>query len=62
VLGSADTVLRSLAAGAEPPLLVTAADTVYSPGDVGRFTEAFVASGARGRSRAAATAAGSGTP
>ena len=48
VLGSADTVLRSLAAGAEPPLLVTAADTVYSPGDVGRFSEAFAASGAAG--------------
>jgi NDP-sugar pyrophosphorylase family protein len=48
VLGSADTVLRSLAAGAEPPLLVTAADTVYSPGDVGRFSEAFAGSGAAG--------------
>jgi dTDP-glucose pyrophosphorylase len=40
VLGSADTVLRALAAGAEPPLLVTAADTVYSAGDIGRFIEA----------------------
>jgi NDP-sugar pyrophosphorylase family protein len=40
VLGSADTVDRALAAGAEPPLLVTAADTVYSPGDVRRFVEA----------------------
>ena len=48
VLGSADTVVRALAAGAEPPLLVTAADTVYSPGDVGRFSEAFAASGAAG--------------
>jgi NDP-sugar pyrophosphorylase family protein len=48
VLGSADTVLRSLAAGAEPPLLVTAADTVYSPGDVGRFRDGFAASGAAG--------------
>jgi NDP-sugar pyrophosphorylase family protein len=48
VLGSADTVVRALAAGAEPPLLVTAADTVYSPGDVGRFSEAFTASGAAG--------------
>jgi NDP-sugar pyrophosphorylase family protein len=37
VLGSADTVVRALAAGAEPPLLVTAADTVYTPGDLGRF-------------------------
>ena len=40
VLGSADTVQRALAAGAEPPLLVTAADTVYSAGDIGRFVEA----------------------
>jgi NDP-sugar pyrophosphorylase family protein len=48
VLGSADTVVRALAAGAEPPLLVTAADTVYSPGDVRRFVEAFSASGAAG--------------
>jgi hypothetical protein len=48
VLGSADTVVRALAAGAEPPLLVTAADTVYTPGDVGRFVRAFEASGAAG--------------
>jgi NDP-sugar pyrophosphorylase family protein len=48
VLGSADTVRRSLAAGARPPLLVTAADTVYSPGDVRRFIDAFSASGAAG--------------
>jgi NDP-sugar pyrophosphorylase family protein len=39
VLGSADTVARALAAGAQTPLLVSAADTVYSPGDVGRFVE-----------------------
>ena len=39
-LGSADTVLRALSAGAEPPLLVTAADTVYTAGDVRRFAEA----------------------
>jgi MurNAc alpha-1-phosphate uridylyltransferase len=48
VLGSADTVRRALAAGAAPPLLVTAADTVYTPGDVRRFAEAFLASGAAG--------------
>ncbi|MCW2975685.1 MAG: glucose-phosphate thymidyltransferase [Actinomycetia bacterium] len=48
VLGSADTVRRSLAAGAQPPLLVTAADTVYSPGDVRRFIEGFTASRAAG--------------
>ena len=48
VLGSADTVRRAVAAGAVPPLLVTAADTVYTPGDVARFVEAFDASGAAG--------------
>jgi NDP-sugar pyrophosphorylase family protein len=48
VLGSADTVKRGLAAGAAPPLLVTAADTVFTPGDVRRFAEAFGASGAAG--------------
>ncbi len=40
VLGSADAVERALAAGAEPPLLVTAADTVYCEGDIGRFVAA----------------------
>ncbi len=35
-LGSADAVRRALEAGAEPPLLVTAADTVFSPGDLER--------------------------
>jgi NDP-sugar pyrophosphorylase family protein len=48
VLGSADTVVRALGAGAEPPLLLTAADTVYSPGDLGRFRAAFERSGASG--------------
>jgi NDP-sugar pyrophosphorylase family protein len=48
VLGSADAVRRALAAGAEPPLLVTAADTVYSSGDLRRFAEAYAASGAAG--------------
>jgi NDP-sugar pyrophosphorylase family protein len=48
VLGSADTVLRALAAGFEPPLLVTAADTVYTEGDLGRFAAAFAESGAAG--------------
>ena len=48
VLGSADTVVRALGAGAEPPLLVSAADTVYTPGDLGRFCAAFDASGAAG--------------
>jgi hypothetical protein len=48
VLGSADTVRRALSAGAEPPFLVTAADTVYSAGDVRRFAEVYVGSGAAG--------------
>jgi GTP:adenosylcobinamide-phosphate guanylyltransferase len=47
-LGSADTVERALAAGAEPPLLVTAADTVFSQGDVGCFVRAYEASGTAG--------------
>lgn len=48
VLGSADTVERGLAAGAEAPCLVTAADTVYRVGDVRHFVEAYAASGAAG--------------
>jgi len=48
VLGSADTVQRALATGAEPPFLVTAADTVYSAGDVRRFAEEYLGSGAAG--------------
>jgi dTDP-glucose pyrophosphorylase len=48
VLGSADAVRRALADGAEPPLLVTAADTVYSSGDLRRFARACAASGAAG--------------
>jgi N-acetyl-alpha-D-muramate 1-phosphate uridylyltransferase len=45
-LGSADAVQRAVAAGARPPFLVTAADTVYGDGDVGRF--AVAAGGADG--------------
>jgi NDP-sugar pyrophosphorylase family protein len=48
VLGSADAVKRALEAGAAPPCLVVAADTVFRPGDVGRFREAFESSGAAG--------------
>ena len=44
--GSADAVRRGLAAGASPPAIVTAADTLYRRGDVRRFWEAFAASGA----------------
>ena len=46
--GSADVVQRALAGGAEPPFLVTAADTVYVGGDVGRFRDALARSGAAG--------------
>ena len=46
-LGSADAVLRAVHAGARPPLLAVAADTVFAPGDLGRFvTEANGAAGA----------------
>src|SRR5215210_946535 len=38
--GSADAVRRALAAGAQPPALVTAADTVYTTGDIERFAAA----------------------
>ena len=48
VLGSADAVQRGLAGGAEPPCLVLAADTVFTPGDLGRFAQAFASSGAAG--------------
>src|SRR4051794_18313323 len=41
VLGSADAVKRALDAGASPPLVVSAADTLYRSGDVGRFASAF---------------------
>jgi NDP-sugar pyrophosphorylase family protein len=40
VLGSADAVQRALAAGAEPPVVVSGADTVFVAGDVGRFVGA----------------------
>jgi UDP-N-acetylglucosamine diphosphorylase / glucose-1-phosphate thymidylyltransferase / UDP-N-acetylgalactosamine diphosphorylase / glucosamine-1-phosphate N-acetyltransferase / galactosamine-1-phosphate N-acetyltransferase len=40
VLGSADAVQRGIAAGAEPPFLVAAADTVFEPGDLARFAAA----------------------
>jgi NDP-sugar pyrophosphorylase family protein len=46
--GSADAVVRALAAGAEPPVLVTVADTVYRPGDLAGFAAAFAESGAPG--------------
>jgi dTDP-glucose pyrophosphorylase len=50
-LGSADAVTRAVTAGAAPPLLVTAADTVFAPGDIGhvlRVWEGVSAVGAVG--------------
>ena len=46
-LGSADAVRR---AGAAPPYVVVAADTVFTHGDIGRFVAAPRDSGRRGRS------------
>jgi NDP-sugar pyrophosphorylase family protein len=46
--GSADAVSRGLAAGAEPPLLVATADTVFRAGDPGRFAAAFAEAGTPG--------------
>jgi NDP-sugar pyrophosphorylase family protein len=48
VLGSADAVRRGLDGGARLPALAVAADTVFGRGDVGRFVDAFAASGAAG--------------
>jgi glucose-1-phosphate thymidylyltransferase len=48
VLGSADAVQRALDGGAQPPVLLSAADTVFQPGDVNRFALAFADSGAAG--------------
>jgi NDP-sugar pyrophosphorylase family protein len=46
--GSADAVLRALEAGAGLPAIVSAADSVFGEGDLGRFAEAFSASNAAG--------------
>jgi NDP-sugar pyrophosphorylase family protein len=46
--GAGDAVRRAVAAGTALPALVLAADTLFTPGDVGRFAEAFAASGASG--------------
>ena len=46
--GSGDAVKRALAGGARTPALVVAADTVYLPGDIGRFAAAFESTGADG--------------
>ena len=46
--GSADAVEVAIEAGAAPPAIVVAADTVYQRGDVGRFVEAFAEAGPDG--------------
>ncbi|HKG09841.1 MAG TPA: sugar phosphate nucleotidyltransferase [Gaiellaceae bacterium] len=46
--GSADAVEVAIEAGAAPPAIVVAADTVYQRGDVGRFAEAFAEAGPDG--------------
>jgi len=48
VLGSADAVRRGLARGAEPPCVVVAADTVFTPGDIAAFARTFARSRAAG--------------
>jgi glucose-1-phosphate thymidylyltransferase len=48
VLGSADAVRRALDGGAALPVIVSAADTVFAAGDVGRFMEAFAGSASAG--------------
>jgi CTP:molybdopterin cytidylyltransferase MocA len=47
-LGSADAVRRAVAAGAEPPLVVLGADTVFSPGDLATVADSWLASGTPG--------------
>ena len=47
-VGSADAVRRAVVAGAQPPFLITAADTVYSSGDPARLCAGFDESGADG--------------
>jgi choline kinase len=43
-LGSADAVCRALEDGVRPPILVTAADTVFQPGDVERVAAQWLES------------------
>lgn len=47
-VGSGDALRRALEAGAAPPLLAVAADTVFTPGDLGRARAAWEARGASG--------------
>jgi NDP-sugar pyrophosphorylase family protein len=48
VLGSADAVRRALDAGAQVPAVVSAADTVFERGDVGRVAGTFEVAGVAG--------------
>jgi dTDP-glucose pyrophosphorylase len=52
-VGSADAVRRALEAGAQPPLLVSAADTVYAEGDLTRLVRVEAAIAWRRRPRGA---------
>jgi dTDP-glucose pyrophosphorylase len=47
-LGSADAVRRALDAGASPPVLVSAADTVFGRGDLARAAETWTAAKTQG--------------
>lgn len=47
-LGSANAVRRALEAGIQPPLLVTAADTVFVPGEIRGAAERWLGSGTAG--------------
>jgi dTDP-glucose pyrophosphorylase len=47
-LGSADAVTRATRAGASPPLLVTAADTVFTRGDIAHVLNAWEGAAAAG--------------
>jgi NDP-sugar pyrophosphorylase family protein len=47
-VGSADAVRRAMDAGAEPPLFVTAADTVFARGDLAHAAEKWAAARAAG--------------
>jgi dTDP-glucose pyrophosphorylase len=47
-LGSADAVMRATQAGASPPLLVTAADTVFTRGDIAHVLEVWDGADAAG--------------
>jgi NDP-sugar pyrophosphorylase family protein len=47
-LGSADALRAAVAVGAAAPLLVVAADTVFTPGDIGQAVTTFLGSSAAG--------------